>query len=146
MIELAAAASDGVHPYLVTVDQTRATREAVGPDKWVVTEVAVAAGGDIDDQLRRARDHLRLYLRLPNYRRSWLRQGFAESDFEDGGSERLVRSLIGLGSVDEAAGAVLAHLEAGADHVVVQPLGDDGLFDPRPALRELAAAFELPSR
>ena len=146
MIELAAAAADGVHPYLVTAEQTRATREAVGPDRWVVTEVAVAVGGDPDDQLRRARDHLHLYLQLPSYRRSWLRQGFTESDFEGGGSERLVRSLVGLGSADEAAAAVLAHVRAGADHVVVQPLGDDGLFDPRPALRELAAAFELPSR
>jgi probable F420-dependent oxidoreductase len=146
MLELAAVASDGVHPYLVTTDQTRTTREAVGPDKWVVTEVAVAIGGDTSDQLRRAREHLHLYLQLPNYRQSWLRQGFDESDFESGGSERLVRSLVGLGSADEAAKAVLAHVEAGADHVVVQPLGDDGSFDPRPALRELASAFELPSR
>ena len=145
MLELAAAAADGVHPYLVTADQTRTTREAVGPDKWVVTELAVALGGDTDDQLRRAREHLHLYLQLPNYRQSWLRQGFDESDFEGGGSERLVRSLVGLGSADEAAERVRAHLEAGADHVVVQPLGDGGSFDPRPALRELASAFELPS-
>jgi probable F420-dependent oxidoreductase len=146
MLELAAAAADGVHPYLITADQTRTTREAVGPDKWVVTELAVAIGGDTDDQLRRAREHLHLYLQLPNYRQSWLRQGFGEADLEGGGSERLIRSLVGLGSADEAAKAVLAHLDAGADHVVVQPLGDGGSSDPRPALRELASAFELSSR
>jgi probable F420-dependent oxidoreductase len=142
MLELAAAAADGVHPYLVTAEQTRTTREALGPDKWVVTELAVALGGDTDDQFRRARHHLHLYLQLPNYRQSWLRQGFTESDFEDGGSERLVRALVGLGSLDEVTKAVHSHLDAGADHVVVQPLGDGDLSDPRPGLRELASAFE----
>jgi hypothetical protein len=39
---------------------------------------------------------------------------------------------------------VTAHLDSGADHVVVQVLGDGNpSWDPRPALRELAAALEL---
>ena len=37
-----------------------------------------------------------------------------------------------------------AHLDAGADHVVVQVLGDGNpAWDPRPALRELAGVLEL---
>jgi probable F420-dependent oxidoreductase len=125
MLQLAAGAADGVHPYLVTPEQTRTTREAVGPDKWVVTELAMALGGDKDDPLRRAKNHLQFYLQMPNYRESWLRQGFDDSDFEGGGSERLVRSLVATGSGDDVVKAVFAHLEAGADHVVVQPLGDN---------------------
>jgi hypothetical protein len=39
---------------------------------------------------------------------------------------------------------VQAHLDAGADHVVVQVLGDGNpAWDPRPALRELAGVLEL---
>jgi hypothetical protein len=48
-----------------------------------------------------------------------------------------------MGSVEQAAASVRAHLDAGADHVVLQVLGDTPVLDPRPALRELAAALEL---
>jgi probable F420-dependent oxidoreductase len=139
MIELSGTHTDGAHPYLVNPGQTAVTREALGPDKWVVSEQAVVVGGNDDEQLRHAHTHLKVYSGLPNYRNSWLRQGFDESDFVPGGSERLARGMVGMGSVEQAAAAVTAHLDAGADHVVVQVLGDGNpAWDPRPALRELA--------
>ncbi len=143
MIELSGTHADGAHPYLVTPAHTKVTREILGPDKWVVSEQAVAIGGDDEDQLRRAHSHLEVYSGLPNYRNSWLRQGFDESDLVRGGSDRLARSVVGLGSVEQAAAAVTAHLDAGADHVVVQVLRDNPTADPLPALRELAAALPL---
>ena len=61
-----------------------------------------------------------------------------------GGSDRLAGRIVGQGSVEQAAAAVTAHLDAGADHVVVQVLGDgDPAWDPRPALRELAGVLNL---
>ncbi|MGV9798870.1 LLM class F420-dependent oxidoreductase [Mycobacterium sp. NPDC003449] len=143
MIELSGSHADGAHPYLVTPQQTRATREILGDGKWIVSEQAVAIGSDDADQLRRAHSHLEVYSGLPNYRNSWLRQGFDESDLVRGGSERLARAVVGLGSAETAAAAVTAHLDAGADHVVVQVLGDGPTADPRPALRELAATLNL---
>lgn len=143
MIELSGTHADGAHPYLVNPGQTAVTREILGPDKWVVSEQGVVVGGgevlDDAEQLRRAHLHLQIYSGLPNYRNSWLRQGFDESDFVPGGSERLARGIVGMGSVEQAAATVTAHLEAGADHVVVQVLGDGNpAWDPRPALRQLA--------
>ncbi|MBJ7385912.1 MAG: LLM class F420-dependent oxidoreductase [Mycolicibacterium sp.] len=143
MIELSGELADGAHPYLVTPDQTAATRAILGPDKWVITEQAVAIGGDAADQLRRAHTHVGFYTPLQNYRNSWLRQGFDEADLEPGGSDRLARALVGMGTADEAAAFVTAHLDAGADHVVIQVVGDGATTDPRPALRELAAALQL---
>lgn len=143
MIELAGELADGAHPYLVTPEQTRVTRTILGDDKWVITEQAVAIGGDAEDQLRRAHTHIGFYMPLPNYRNSWLRQGFDESDLVPGGSDRLARALVGMGSADDAAASVTAHLDAGADHVVIQVLGDDPAADPRPALRDLASALHL---
>lgn len=143
MIELSGTHTDGAHPYLVTPEQTRVTRDIVGPDRWVVSEQAVAIGGDDADQLARAHSHLEVYSGLPNYRNSWLRQGFDESDLVRGGSDRLARGLVGMGSVERAAAMVTAHLDAGADHVVVQALGDSPTADPRPALRELATVLGL---
>ncbi len=143
MIELSGTHADGAHPYLVLPEQTRATRDILGTDKWIVSEQAVAVGGDAEDQLRWAHAHLTGYSALPNYRNSWLRQGFDESDLVPGGSDRLARAIVGMGSVDDAAASVRAHLDAGADHVVLQVLGDHPMIDPRPALRELAVALEL---
>jgi probable F420-dependent oxidoreductase len=143
MIELSGSHADGAHPYLVTPEHTRTTRNILGPGKWVVSEQAVAIGGDDADQLRRAHTHLEVYSGLPNYRNSWLRQGFDDSDLVRGGSDRLARALVGMGTVEQAAQVVTAHLEAGADHVVIQALGNSPTDDPRPALRELAAVLKL---
>ena len=143
MIELSGTAADGAHPYLVLPQQTRVTREALGPDKWVVTEQAVALGDDREDALRRAHAHLEVYSGLPNYRNSWLRQGFDESDLVRGGSERLADALVGTGDLESVAASVTAHLDAGADHVLVQVLSGEPDGDPRPALRELAPALGL---
>lgn len=143
MIELSGTHADGAHPYLVTPDHTATTRAILGQDRWVVSEQAVAIGGDDADQLARAHAHLDMYSTLPNYRNSWLRQGFDESDVVRGGSDRLARKLVGMGSAQDAAAAVTAHLDAGADHVVVQVLGDNPMGDPRLQLRELAAALGL---
>ena len=55
----------------------------LGPDKWVVSEQAVAIGGD-DGTNWPAHSHLDVYSGLPNYRNSWLRQGFDESDLVRG--------------------------------------------------------------
>jgi probable F420-dependent oxidoreductase len=143
MIELSGELADGAHPYLVTPEQTAATRAILGPDKWVISEQAVAIGGDPDEQLRHAHTHVGFYMPLPNYRNSWLRQGFDESDLVPGGSDRLVRSLVGMGSAEHAAAMVSAHLDAGADHVVIQVVGDGPTTDPRPSLRELAKVLPL---
>jgi probable F420-dependent oxidoreductase len=145
MIELSGTAADGAHPYLVLPAQTAVTREALGPDKWVVSEQAVAItgvnGATEEDAVRRAHAHLEVYSGLPNYRNSWLRQGFDESDLVRGGSDRLARALVGIGDAKAAAGSLQAHLDAGADHVVVQVLGDSPFDDPRPALEELAGSL-----
>jgi probable F420-dependent oxidoreductase len=143
MIELSGTHADGAHPYLVLPQQTRVTRDILGPDKLIVSEQAVTVGGTPEEQLQWAHAHLEGYSGLPNYRNSWLRQGFDESDLVRGGSDRLARAIVGMGSVDDAVASVRGHLDAGADHVVVQVLGDGPAGDPRPALRTLAEALEL---
>lgn len=146
MIELSGTHADGAHPYLVTPAQTAVTRKILGPQKWIVSEQAMVIGGDAAEQMTRAHLHLQIYSGLPNYRNSWLRQGFDESDLVPGGSDRLAAGIVGMGSVEHAAATVTAHLDAGADHVVVQVLGDGNpSWDPRPALRELAAVLGLSS-
>ncbi len=143
MIELSGTAGDGAHPYLVTPEQTARTRELLGSDKWVISEQAVALTTDRETGLRRAHQHLHMYSQLPNYQNSWLRQGFDESDLVVGGSDKLAEHMVAMGDAETIAAHVTRHLDAGADHVVVQVLGDDPAADPLPALRELAPALGL---
>ena len=144
MIELSGTHADGAHPYLVLPEQTRVTREH--PRSRQVDRLRA---GRHDRRHRRrtnsqwAHGHLNVYSGLPNYRNSWLRQGFDESDLVPGAPTGWPRALVGMGSVEQAAAALRAHLDAGADHVVLQVIGDNPMADPRPALRELAAALEL---
>ena len=61
-----------------------------------------------------------------NYTNNLLRFGFTERDVADGGSDRLIDAVVPHGSAEAVADAVRAHLDAGADHVALQPLGHGG--------------------
>jgi probable F420-dependent oxidoreductase len=124
MLDLARERAEGAHTYLVTPEHTAEARAAIGADRVLAVEQAAVLTSDRETALRRAREHLKIYLDLPNYRNNWLRLGLTEDDFADGGSERLVDRLVVSG--DEAAirARVDEQLAAGADHVCVQVLGD----------------------
>jgi alkanesulfonate monooxygenase SsuD/methylene tetrahydromethanopterin reductase-like flavin-dependent oxidoreductase (luciferase family) len=77
------------------------------------------------------------YLDRVNYRANLLREGWSEADFADGGSDRLVDALVLHGTVEDVAAGLVAHQEAGADHVGIQVLGDQ----PLESYRELARAL-----
>jgi probable F420-dependent oxidoreductase len=138
MLELARDRTAGAHPYLTTPEHTRAAREALGPDRLLAPEQAVALETDPDRARAMGRQHLTRYLRAPNYTNSWLRLGFTPDDFADGGSDRLVDALVAWG--DEAAirQRVAAHHDAGADHVCIQVVTADPTASPLAELRALA--------
>jgi hypothetical protein len=71
---------------------------------------------------------------MSNYLSNLRRLGFTDEDLAGEGSDRLVDTLAVHGDAQTVARGVTAHLEAGADHVPVQVLGDD----PVPAYRALA--------
>jgi probable F420-dependent oxidoreductase len=123
MLELAAQRSLGTHTYFVTVDHTRHAREQVGPDALVAPELAVVVETDDEAARRAAREYAGPYLGRRNYTTNLLRFGFTEHDVADGGSDRLIDAVIPHGSAEEIAEVVRAHLDAGADHVALQPLG-----------------------
>jgi probable F420-dependent oxidoreductase len=141
MLELARDRALGAHPYLVTPEHTRSAREILGAERLLAPEQGVVLETDPDRARAAARDHLALYLQLPNYTNNMRREGFGDSDFDGGGSDRLVDALIAWGSPEEIAGRVRAHHEAGADHVCIQviPTGDGGL--PREEWRTLAGVL-----
>jgi len=79
MLELSRDLADGAHPYLVTPRHTAEAREILGQGPLLVVEQPVAPTPEREEALRLARSHPRRYLQLPNYRNSWLRQGFKKT-------------------------------------------------------------------
>jgi probable F420-dependent oxidoreductase len=129
MLELARDRSAGAHPYLVTPAHTRIARDILGPEPLLAPEQAVVVSPEPDYARQVARDYLALYLPMPNYTGNLRELGFADEDFEAGGSDRLVDAVIPWGDAEVVAARVAEHLSAGADHVAIQPLGPGRTFD-----------------
>lgn len=138
MLELSRDLADGAHPYLVTPQHTAEAREILGDGPLLAVEQVVAPTDDREEALRLARSHLSRYMRAPNYRNSWLRQGFREEDLSGEGSERLAEGLVAWGSEDDIRGRVREHLSAEADQVCVQVVTDRRTEDLREMWRSLA--------
>lgn len=127
MLDLAAERSLGAHPYLTAVEHTHFARERVGPGVLVAPELTVVVEPDAATGRELARAFAASYLRRRNYAANLLRHGFTENDLADGGSDRLIDAIVPHGSAEQLAQAVHAHLDAGADHVCLQPVGHGGV-------------------
>jgi probable F420-dependent oxidoreductase len=142
MLELASRRAAGVHPYNVTPEHTAAARAALGPSKLVIPEQAVALTTDPEAGRRIGRSFLVHYLGLPNYVNNLRRLGFTDDDLAEGGSDRLVDAMVTWGDEDAIASRVREHRDAGADHVCVQVLNEEGMLAlPRQVWRDLAPAL-----
>ena len=141
MLGLARDRTAGAHSYLVTPEHTASARVTLGPDPLLVVEQAVVLDQGRNESLHRSHDHLTIYTGLPNYRNSWLRQGFSEEDFVRGGSERLADALVVQGDEGAVVARIRAHLDAGADHVLLQVLGSDLAQLPIDEWRDMAPAL-----
>ena len=139
MLELARDRTAGAHPYFTPPEHTAFARQALGAGPLLVPEIAVSltpgpAGA------AQARDYAKFYLQLPNYTGNLRRFGYSDADISDGGSDRLIASVVPHGP-EASLARISGHLVAGADHVVVQLLGDGGKF----AADDLMTLAELTS-
>ncbi|MGA2829651.1 MAG: TIGR03620 family F420-dependent LLM class oxidoreductase [Streptosporangiaceae bacterium] len=127
MLELSRDEADGAHPYFVPVEHTSFARQVLGPAPLLIPEMAVVLETDRAAALAAARAYAARYLQMPNYVSNLRRFGFGTEDTDGPGSERLIDALIphGPSIISERT---RQHLRAGADHVLLQPLGADGGF------------------
>ncbi len=141
MLQLSAERADGAHPYNTTPKHTAEARELLGPAPYLCPEQGVILETDPAKARDIARKFLAIYLTLPNYTNNWLRLGFAESDFSNGGSDRLIDAVIAWGDLKTVMNRIHEHRSAGADHVCLQVLTADPKTLPLREYRELAAAI-----
>lgn len=138
VLKLSADRAGGAHPYLTTPEHTRQAREILGAGKLLVPEHKFV----LEDDPERARAIGRPkvanpYLKLTNYVSNLKRLGWTDEDLANDGSDRLIDALVLHGDGPTIARGVRAHLDAGANQVAVQALGDD----PLPALAAVAQAL-----
>jgi probable F420-dependent oxidoreductase len=142
VLGLAARRTAGAIPYLVPPEHTRWAREILGPGPLLAPEHKVVL--DTDPQRARVLGRERVrnpYLGLVNYTSNLRRLGWTEADLS-GGSDALIDALVAHGSPGAVARQLTRHLDAGADHVVIQLLAPPGT-GPLGGYRDLAGALGL---
>jgi probable F420-dependent oxidoreductase len=141
-LTLAAERSLGAHPYLTVPAHTAHARrvlDAARPGSLLAPEQKVVLHADQEQARAIARRYLRRYFGLENYVGALIRSGVDEREFEAGGSDALIDLVASNPTAAAALAGVRAHLDAGADHVAIQALGDD----PLGGLAQLAESLAL---
>jgi probable F420-dependent oxidoreductase len=144
MLALAAERTDGAHTYWCTPEHTARARGILGPGKLLCVEQKVVLTDDPSEGRAAALGALALYVDLPNYRNNWVRLGFTDEEI-DGRADRFVDAVVAWGDERAVGDRIREHLDAGADHVCIQPLSSASPFLPHePALEALAPGRSVP--
>jgi probable F420-dependent oxidoreductase len=126
MLALSGELSMGAVPYNVTPKHTAQAAKILGPSKILAVEQKVTIETDPARARALGRKELARYMVLPNYRNNWLREGFTEADLANGGSDRFIDAMCLWGDADTVKHGLRAHFTAGATHVCIQPVHDEG--------------------
>lgn len=128
MLELAASKAQGAHPYFTSPEHTAMARKVMGKGPLLCVEQKVLLCDDAATARKLARPIASIYLGLPNYRNNWLRMGLSEADLESGGSDKFIDATFAWGNAGRIKARIQEHLDAGADHVCIQPVNPNGKF------------------
>lgn len=141
MLRLSAEHAAGAHPYFVPPEHTAWARNILGPVALLCPEQMVLRETDADKARRIARAHTTTYTGLDNYKNNLKQFGFVESDFDNGGSDKLVDAIVAWGDEQALQSRIKAHWQAGANHVCIQALSDEVQRGPDLAALEMLASL-----
>ncbi len=142
MLQLAATQARGTHTYFVPPEHTAKARAAIGKEPWICAAQAVILENDATKARAAAREYMKTYVpRLPNYTNNLKALGWADAEFENGCSDRLVDAIVAWGTEQKIRERIDAHHKAGANHVCILPLrADNALLPDDRALEAFAPA------
>lgn len=126
MLKLSATHTRGALPYNTTPEHTAEAARILGPGKWLVAEQKVTLETEPAKARALGRKELSRYLALDNYRNNFLRLGFTEAELANGGSDRFIDAMCLWGGKAKVQAGLRAHFAAGATHVCIQPVHEDG--------------------
>ena len=131
MLKLAGERTRGALPYNVTPEHTARAAKLLGPRKWLAVEQKVCLETDAGRARALDRKELARYMVLDNYRNCWLSLGFTEADLASGGSDRFIDAMVIRGDATTVKDKLRSHFAAGATHVCIQPVHEEGDFAAR---------------
>jgi len=118
---LGAERTDGIITYLMPPAHAAASRARIGRGTRLSVVSPFLAETDPDTARRKARKALSYYLTLDYYHREWQKLGFDAADFANGGSDRLIDTLVAWGDERALRNRLEAFEAAGADRLIVMP-------------------------
>ncbi len=130
MLQLAASETQGTHTYFTTLEQVKCVHTAIGAGPWLCAELAVMLETDATKARAAARRYMQVYLGVEHYVKRLQEVGFNDADFANGGSDRLVDTLIAWGTEEQIRERIDAYYKAGATHVCILPLSSAGGLAP----------------
>ncbi len=132
--KVAANKADGLFLFLQTVETTKKARVIMGPDKKLVVVVRVVLDTNPDTARDLARRACAWYMSQPPYQKIWTSLGFNESDWINGGSDRLIDSICAWGDADTIKSKLQKYVDVGATDIVIYPCNKDEDYDPESAM------------
>ena len=129
---------DGANTYLLPPAHTTMARELIGAEKRLNVVLPCCLCEDADRARAIARRALSIYMPLPAYQKEWLRWGFEESDWADGGSDRLIDMIVAWGDESAIRARIAEYEAAGASHIAISPYNPGGAGIPWDLLECLA--------
>jgi probable F420-dependent oxidoreductase len=138
LLGLAGERLDGANTYLLPPAHTRMARELIGPEKRLNVVLPCCLCEDAGKVRTFARQALSIYMPLPAYQKEWQNWGFEESDWQNGGSDRLIDSIVAWGDEGAIRDRIREYEDAGASHIAVSPYNADGPEMPWDLLEALA--------
>ena len=139
MLALSAQRTRGAVPYNVTPRHTAKAKAILGSNKWLAVEQKVTIETDPAKARALGRKELARYMVMVNYRNNWLREGFSEADLANGGSDKFIDAMCLWGDADTVRRGLRRHFEAGATHVCLQPVHEEGNMAARDKIIETLA-------
>jgi probable F420-dependent oxidoreductase len=139
VLGLARDRAAGAIPYLVPPEHTRQARAVLGPGPLLAPEHKVVLDTDPDRARALGRTRVHPHLGLVNYTSNLRRLGWTDDDLSGSGSDALIDALVAHGTPAEIAAQLTRHLDAGADHVCLHLITEEGT-DPLPGYRALVPA------
>lgn len=138
MLELSRDAADGAHPFYMPLRHTAFARDILGPGKLLIPHQTVLLEPDPVRARAIARPMVRRVLTkgAASYPKAWRDFGYDLDALDD----KLVDTAVAWGDEEAIAKRVREQLDAGADHVLVSPIGET-LADVTDQLARLAPAL-----
>lgn len=123
--KLATKHAQGIVTWMMPAPIIKEARERVGGDLTITSQILCVMSSDANEARSVARAYLAMYLALPYYQTAFTSAGFEPADWSEGGSDRLIDSIVAWGSTSEILKRVEQFGSAGADRVVLNVVRED---------------------